>query len=209
MEKFETSFIPKQPLVGGFVEADIPHNKMGFLMFLSILLLVSMIVVTGGLYLYKNFMINKVASLEESMGIAKESFEPESISEMQLFDKRMNVSTQILSTHTVFSPVFTLLSELTIPSIQFTKFLIEPSSDGKNVSVRMSGLAQDYKSIALQSQVYNGPKGKYFKDVVFLNLVLQNDKINKGYVGFDVTFNVDPTLLSYTKSILTNTTSSQ
>jgi hypothetical protein len=61
----------------------------------------------------------------------------------------------------------------------------------------MSGIARDYKSIALQADVFNTNEGRMFKDVVFSNIT--KDKNN--YVTFNVEFNVDPKLLSYGNSI--------
>jgi hypothetical protein len=203
---FQTSFIPKKPLVTSEDIGARPHPRVSILLFLSILLLASMLLSSAVLYVYKSSLIARVASLQESVTLAKESFEPQSIAELQLFDKRMNAAGQILASHTVLSPVFASLADLTIPQVQFTKLAIEPGINGKNFVMRMSGLARDYKSIALQAQVFNGAKGKYFKDVAFSNLVLQNGKQNKGYVGFDISFSVDPALVSYDKTIFTTNT---
>jgi len=183
---------------------DVPHSRMGFLMFVALSLLISMVLMSAGLYLYKNSLVNKVAALQESISLAKNDFQPNAITDLQTFDKRMSAANQILAGHTILSPVFEVLSSLTIPAIQFTKFNLDTGADGKNFTVRMSGLARDYKSIALQAEVFNTSSGKYFKDVVFSNLVLQTDKINKGYVGFDISFTIDPALLSYDKQILTS-----
>jgi hypothetical protein len=204
METFQTSFIPKKPIISAPLIESAPPTRMGLFMFLSILLLISMILASGGFYLYKASLLNKITSLQESIALARESFQADSVAELQLFDKRMNASQQILSGHTVLSPIFSTISSLTIPSIQFTKFSLGSSVDGKSLIVNMSGLAQDYKSIALEAQVFGTPAGKYFKDVVFSNLVLQTGKVNKGYVSFDISFTVDPALTSFDKNILIN-----
>jgi hypothetical protein len=65
--------------------------------------------------------------------------------------------------------------------------------------VRMSGVARDYKSVALQASVFNSAKGRYFKNVVFSNLTKDN---KNGYILFDLDFMVDPALLSYEKNSL-------
>lgn len=183
--------------------------RMNFFLLISIILLFCVAITSIVLFLYKNTLMNNIKGLQQSLSIAKDSFQLESISELQIFDKRMSASNQILASHTVLSPVFSLLSEITIPTIQFTRLSLEPGVDGKTFTARLSGLARSYKSIAVQIDVFNGSKGRYFKNVVFSNLVLQNDKINKGYVSFDLSFTIDPTLISYEKSLIINNNKTQ
>lgn len=183
--------------------------RMNFLLFISIVLILFMAVASVALFIYKNSLMSNIKGLQQSLSVAKDSFQPESISELQVFDKRMSASSQILASHSVLSPVFGLLSDITIPTIQFTRLTLEPSVDGKNFTARLSGLARSYKSIAVQIDVFNSSKGKYFKNPVFSNLVLQNDKNSKGYVGFDLSFTIDPALLSYEKSLITNNSKTQ
>lgn len=197
---FQTSFIPKKPILE---EKPRPINRpINIFSVISTLLFIVAIVSYGGLFFYKHILLSQIEGLQSSLSRAKESFEPETISELQLFDKRISVSKEVIANHTVLSPFFKYLAELTIPNIQYVKFAEELSPAKKGFSVKMSGLAKDYKSIALQAEVFNSAKGKYFKDVVFSNLVLSDDKDKKGYIGFDVAFLVDPSLLSYEKQIL-------
>jgi hypothetical protein len=199
---FQTSFIPKKPLVAG-TEKPVPISRpMGIIAFLSVISVVLVVFLYGGLFLYKNILIKKLNNLHVSLKNSQNSFEPETISDLQLFDKRMSVSKQVISGHIVYSPFFDLLNQLTIPSIQFTKFDETGSLDGKLFNITMSGIARDYSSIAIQAQVFNSDKGKYFKDVVFSNLTLIEDKEKKGYIRFNIAFSVDPTLLSYEKHVL-------
>ena len=92
--------------------------------------------------------------------------------------------------------MFALLGEITIPSIQYTSF--EQQTNDKGFLVSIEGLARDYKSIALQSEVFNSEKGRSFENVLFSNLT--KDKNNN--IGFSLKFNVDPNLLSYEKNDL-------
>lgn len=169
---------------------------------IATLLIIVTIVSYVGLFFYKRILIGQISGLQSSLSRAKESFEPETISELQLFDKRTTVSKQVMSSHIVLSPFFELLGKLTIPSVQYVKFSEEFSPEKNGFYVKISGLAKDYKSIALQAEVFNSKEGKYFKDVVFSNLQLSNSKEDKGYIGFDVTFTIDPSLISFEKNIL-------
>lgn len=199
---FQTSFIPKKPLVADTgVQAPV-SRPLGILNFLSILAVVIVIALYGGLYIYKNILLKNLNNLHISLKASQESFEKDTIEDLQLFDKRMSVSKQVISGHIILSPLFELLNGLTLPNVQFTKFEQTSSVDGRSFLISMSGIARDYRSIALQAQVLNSDKGKYFKDVVFSNLGLADEKDKKGYVKFEISFSVDPTLLSYEKFVL-------
>ena len=189
---FQTSFIPKKP-----IETNDRNTKKPVSIFsiASIIILVVVALASGGLFLYKGYLNSQKDNLSTSLTKIRDSFEKDTINELELFDKRSTAAKELLNSHIVLSPVFELLGSLTIPSIQYTKF--DHETTDKGFIVKMSGLARDYKSIALQADVFNSAKGRYFKNVVFSNLL--KDKNN--YVSFDIEFTVDPSLLSYEKNI--------
>ncbi|MCX6755944.1 MAG: PilN domain-containing protein [Candidatus Nomurabacteria bacterium] len=193
-KSFQTSFIPKKPLLQ---ESYVKSEPMSFFSFIAGVLFVGSLLCFGGLYLYKSFLLNQKSVLEKSLLSSRDSFEPETIKVLELFDLKTNISKQLLSSHTVISPFFNTLSSLTIPSVQYTKFGIDVSEKG--ASVTMTGVALDYQYIALQAQTFNNAKGSYFKNVIFSDLVLKDKK--SGNVSFKISFDVDPALLSYERSV--------
>ncbi|HUC88634.1 MAG TPA: hypothetical protein VMR49_01215 [Candidatus Paceibacterota bacterium] len=191
---FQTSFIPKKP-----VDTEIAAKRSSstsLFKVITILLLIVMGAASGGLFLYKSYLTSQKEVLSSSLAAARDSFEQSTIDELALFDKRTKAAKQILNSHIVLSPMFALLGNLTIPQIQYTKFSQETTDSG--FSVKISGVALDYKSIALQADVFNSSSGRSFKNVVFSNLTKQTNN----YVGFDLAFDVDPALLSYEKNSL-------
>ncbi len=207
---FQTSFIPKKPIVPAPSAAPLstPHTKSIFSI-LSVGLLILVGVTAGGLFLYKNYLTNQKEVLSQSLVRARDSFERDTILELETFDKRMSASKKILTSHIVLSPLFTLIGELTIPSIQYTKFEHQMTDKGL-FYVKMTGTARDYKSIATQSEIFNSSKGRYLKSVVFSNLTTTEVKekdTKKTSIGFNVEFIVDPVLLSYEKNLLVSKTS--
>lgn len=190
---FQTSFIPKKPLA---VDRAIESRPIGLFTFLSVIATVITILMFGGLFLYKNILINQKDDLSKSLAISRDSFESDTIAELDRFDKRSSAAKLILNNHIAISPFFKALDEITIPNIQYTKF---DNQFDKDFSVKMSGLARDYSSIAYQAQIFNSDKGRYFKNVVFSNLTLSDSGPTKGYVSFDISFTIDPSLLDYQK----------
>ncbi len=191
---FQTSFIPKKPITSSGVSKSKPATNL-FMVF-SVLILIVTGVASGGLYVYKNYLIKEKQILSASLEKVRDSFEKDTIDELELYDKRVSSAKQVLNGHIVLSPLFKLLGDLTIAGVQYTKF--DHQTNDKGFFVKMSGIARDYRSIALQADVFNTAKGRSFKNVVFSNLTRNKN----GYVTFDIDFIVDPELLSYQKNLL-------
>lgn len=190
---FQTSFIPKKPVTTTSVPV---RSHTSLFSILAVLLLVLVGLASAGFFFYKSYLIKQKEVLSESLAKARASFEKDTIDTLELYDKRVGAAKQVLSGHLVLSPLFALLGELTLPEVQYTKF--EHTTTDKGFSVKMSGTARDYRSIALQADAFNGAKGRSFKNVVFSNLT----KNKTSGIDFDVEFVVDPALLSYEKNIL-------
>ncbi|MFA6355108.1 MAG: hypothetical protein WCW65_01650 [Candidatus Paceibacterota bacterium] len=193
---FQTSFIPKKPIIANGSSSKSSDTTTSISMVVSVFILVVMLLAGGGLYAYKEFvLVKEKQALSENLKKIKESFNKDTITELEMYDKRTTVVREVLNNHIVLSPLFEKINELTLSSIQYNKF--EHKTTNNVFSVRMSGIASDYKSIALQADVFNTEKGVVFKDVIFSNLT--KDKNN--FVTFELEFNVDPSLLSYSNRI--------
>lgn len=192
---FKTSFIPKKPITSDSKGIGSERSVSAFKV-LTIIILILMIVSSGFLFLYKNYLAKQKDSLSSSILTIKDSFDKDTIDNLNLFDKRVKISKQILNSHIVVYPFFSLLGNLTVPTIQYTRFQYKAISNNE-YNVQMSGMARDYKSIALQSQAFSNNQGRYFKEVVFSNLTRNKNN----YITFDVEFNIDPELLSYQKNL--------
>lgn len=184
----QTSFIPKKPLT----ETSVPRSRpVGILTFVATIIFLASIVAAGGMYFYKSTLIKSVQEKGAQLEIAKNAFEPSLINDLQILDKRIDASSQILGTHIALSPIFDELSRLTLRSIRYTKFSYSIAKDTGVVEVKMSGQATDYNSIALQANAFN--KSTAIRNVVFSNLTLDE----RGKPSFDLTFTVDPSFVSY------------
>jgi hypothetical protein len=90
---------------------------------------------------------------------------------------------------------------ITLQSVRFTGFQVG-IDEKRSVVVSMRGQARDYQSVALQSDQLGKTKG--IRNPVFSGLTLDTF----GRVQFEVTFNVDPALVSYGSASISSDTSS-
>jgi len=193
-QNFQTSFIPKKPIIK---ENAVYAKRISPWFILALLILFFVILVTGALYFYRGVVKKNITSMETSLSLAKNRFEPSKIAELQVLDKRLRASNEILSKHITITPIFKALEQMTMKSVRYTKFSYQLTGDDSSmVEVKMSGEAIGYSSIALQSDLF--AKNKSLIDPVFSNLTLDSN----GNVLFDLDFRVDPSLVNYKKNFI-------
>ena len=194
-QNFQTSFIPKKPIV----EERVTHTEsVGFLFVLSILILFVILLGTGGLFFYKTSVVKNNADMTVSLNNVQNSFEPSKITELQLLDKRLNAANEILSNHIAISPVFAELQKITMETVRFTDFSYNfGTTANANVDIKMSGVATGYRALALQSDLFD--QDKYFINPIFSNLTLDSS----GNVLFDLDFSVPYSFVNYKQALLT------
>jgi len=197
-QNFQTSFIPKKPMIE---KRAIVSRSVGFSVVISMLVLFTVLLATVALYFYKGILTKNLAQMENNLNLAQNRFEPSKITELQVLDKRLRASSEILSKHIAITPIFQTLTDLTMKTVRYTKFGYsfgdENNTPNARVIVKMSGQAIGYRSIALQSDLFT--QNKNLIDPVFSNLTLDNS----GNVLFDLEFSVDPNFVDY-KQMLEN-----
>ena len=173
-------------------------RSIGFFTIISILILFAVLVGAGALYFYKGVVKTNITKMEDNLILARSRFEPSKLTELQVLDKRLRASSEILANHIAITPVFEALSLITMKTVRFTKFSYALSDDkDAKVNIKMSGIAVGYRSVALQSDLF--AKNKNLIQPVFSNLTLDNS----GNVLFDLDFSVDSAFVNYKQMLLT------
>jgi hypothetical protein len=195
-QNFQTSFIPKKPMVE---EKITTRRSMGILVIISIFIFLTMVLVSGGAYFYKGVLTKNITKMKSDLELAKNRFEPSKIAQMKTLDKRLEASNEILSKHIIISPIFQALQEITLKTIRYTDFSYAFTGEGNNkILVKMKGQGIGYRSIALQADLFT--ENKNFIDPVFSGLTLDS----KGNVIFDLEFFVDPSFVDYKQTLKTS-----
>ena len=193
-QNFQTSFIPKKPMIE---ERVVKTRSIGLLNVLSVFILFTILLVTVGLYFYKGIVIKSITQMENTLNLAKNRFEPAKIAELQVLDRRLRASSEILSKHIAVTPIFEALQAITMKTVRYTKFNYDFGQD-KKIIIQMNGMAIGYRSMALQSDLFT--KNKNLIDPVFSNPTLDD----KGNVLFDLEFSVDPSFVDYKQTLETS-----
>lgn len=194
-QNFQTSFIPKKPIVG---ERAVATRSISIFTILSVTLLFTVILATGGFYLSNSNLVKTIKEMENTLELAKGRFTPSKITELQLLDKRLRASSEILFKHITVTPIFQTLADITMKTVRYSKFSYDFTGEKDlKVAIKMSGLAAGYRAVALQSDLF--AKNKNLIDPVFSNLTLDD----KGNVLFELNFSVDLSFVNYKQTLQT------
>jgi len=173
-------------------------RPVGFLAVIAIFILFTIVLATVAFYFYKGVLIKNIIKMENNLNLARNRFEPSKITELQILDKRLRASNEILSKHIAITPIFQALQSITMKTVRYTKFSYDLGAEkNAKITIKMSGLAIGYRSVALQSDLFT--KNKNLIEPIFSNLALDNS----GNVLFDLGFSVDPSFVDYKQMLLT------
>jgi hypothetical protein len=192
--KFQSSFIPRGP-VGTTATISRAGNigSGGIFGFLAIILFVLSVAGSIAVYGYNTYLLSRISQMGADLEAARTTLEPESIKELTQLNTRILTTSELLSKHTVLSPLFDYLESATVRNVRFTQFSYSTTERGLTLS--MGGQARGYTSVALQSDVFN--QSKYLKNPIFGDLNLDKN----GNVIFSFIATIDPSIISYKKQL--------
>lgn len=192
--QFQTSFIPKKALAD---DRAVSARPVSLWTFLATIVFIASVIAAGIVYFMQAGLARGISQKKQQLDTAAGAFEKDFIAEIQTTGRRIGAANEVLGGHIIVSPVFESLQASTLKSVQFTRFTYTTSGSGvgATVQISMSGKAQSYTSIALQSDKL--AENKYIKNPVFSNLTLDE----QSNVIFDLTFSVDPHLVSFGESL--------
>lgn len=186
-----TAFVPKKSFTPS---VPAKKNRVGLLLILSLITFFASILFYVGEYAYKISLVREQDSLRASIDIAKSKFDPGTLEELSKTDGKISSIKDILSHHTSLVPLFSTLEASTLQAVRFRSFSYT-LPDGQAPTVHLTGDANGYAAIALQSDSFN--KTGKIKNIVFADLRLDE----KGRVLFSMNATVDPSLLALSSSV--------
>ena len=189
--KFQTSFIPKQP-----VNAEAPHHTSAaslFFLFAFIIFMASL-ASAGGVFIYGEIIKKNINEGKAQLTLNKNAFDPNTISQITRLNDRINAADSLLKKHKSVSTLFLVLSNSTLKNVRFTDFNYSGVDD--KIVLSMRGQAVSYETVALQAKEFTNPNLKnVFRSPLFGDLTLDT----LGNVSFSFTTGIDPLLVDYYK----------
>lgn len=188
--KFQTSFIPKQPVTE---TSKRPTSSGGGLLFLiGFLFLIISIAAAAGVFIWNKTILANIREGEANLLESKKGFENNTISVYTKLDNRIDVANSLLKKHIKASSIFPKLGMNTLQTVRFTNFSYQHLGNG-NITITMSGEAADYESMALQStQFTSAAASDAFKSPIFSNFSKMGNK-----VVFTFSSGIDPYVTDY------------
>lgn len=185
--KFQTSFIPKQPVT------EAPKRSSGSSVFFLIgfLLLVATTAAGVGAFIWQKTITAQIQKGEKQLEDHKSSFDSNSIAQFTKLDSRIDVAQELLKNHLQVSAIFPKIQNATLKTVRFKNFTYV--NDGGKILISMSGEAKDYEDMALQAKEFTDPNlPNSFQSPIFSNF----SKV-KDIVVFTFSSGIDPYVIQY------------
>ena len=189
--RFKTSFIPKKGPTTSVASASGQRtSKMSVFYLISIIVFIASVALSAATFFYQKVLTNSLIEMNEKLVKAKQIYEPDTIEELKKIDLRIEETKKLISTHISSSAVFSILEDITLEQVSFSKFDYSLSSDN-SASISLSGEAKSFNSVALQSDVFGNDDD--IKNPIFSNITLNDD----GTVSFDFKASIGADSISF------------
>lgn len=199
----QTSFIPKAALTRNMESAP---RSVSFFTVIAIFILFLSVVFWGGTFGYRQILRNRIdapcserstvtgneqsCGLKESINRERQNLDQATTVFLKRLSDKLLIGNELVRTHQTVLPLLTMLEELTLPSIYYTRFAYN------NKTITIEGRASSYEDIAVQTQVLGRDRGR-IKSFIFSDLDLDSF----GNVIFRLILNVEPEVISYTHAL--------
>src|SRR3989338_626883 len=165
----EESLIPKKfptPQYGG--------GGFGIFFRISMIFFLASLLLTAGIYAYRKFLTNNLASQKLVLQKLEIEFEPATIAELERVSGAIAAAGNVLRAHTMSSAVFDMVEASALSTVSFNTFSY---SAEKNI-ITLAGEAASYSDVSAQSSVFEALPA--VESATFGNLSLKET----GTVGF-------------------------
>lgn len=203
--KFQTSFIPKKPLV---TEQKIVTVKSGTNVLMIVGALIFLASLAGAVYsvVWKNVLIKQRDEYKAQLIESQNRFNTTLIENLKKVNTKIDLAKLMLNNHLATPEIFDIISSLTTENVRFNTFsFTAPSKDGEGVKVSLSGVAKDFYTIAFQSDVF-GKSSVYGKQKLLKDPVVSDvSETENGSIKFGFNATINPVDIQYKKLMKENT----
>jgi hypothetical protein len=146
-------------------------------------------VIAAGTFLYTLFLQSEVTAKGQQVIKAQNSVNQSTVDQLVRLQKRLDAATAVMGRHVALTQFFKLLESITAQGVHFDGITIDVADD-RSATISMTGQAQDFNTLAYQSNVFASQK--YIKSAIFSNIT-----VSKGNnVSFSLAANLDPAIVT-------------
>lgn len=186
--KFQTSFIPKKPLVVDSTK-NVPIKSSGggmsVMMIISVILFIASLGGAVASVVWIGVLNKAQDTYKQQLKDSEKRFNISLIEDLKKFSTKIDISKQLFQKHLSVSEIFPIINQLTIETVKFDSFEFSaPDANSDSVQISMQGVAKNYNSIAFQSDVL-GSSDKFGKNKVIKNPVVADlEEDEDGQINF-------------------------
>lgn len=171
-------------------------------MTIASLIFVASLVAAGGMYFWKSTLLSSQERYKEQLVEREKQFNADLIEELKRQNVKIDLAKELLANHIALSQIFDVIGRLTIERVRFLSMDVSAGTAAEGVKISMKGYGADFRSVAFQSDVL-GQLEQYDLRKIVKNPIITDPSLDSaGTVSFGFTATVDPSNLSYTKSIM-------
>ena len=210
-EEKRSAFIPRQASVAP-TRKRTRRSNFGVLSFIGTVALVGVLLLSGGMFLYKQYLDTVLEEQQALLASERNRFSEADIASVREFDRRLDAAAFLLDNRLMVSSVFDAIAPLTMQRVQFRSFLFErhggeggsgQESDGL-IEVVFGGATEEFATLALQAETFA-------QESIFSHLSIEEVTTNASFsnqvddaqaqegapVQFEVRARVLPTRIAY------------
>ncbi|MES3005789.1 MAG: hypothetical protein V4664_02475 [Patescibacteria group bacterium] len=192
--KFQTSFIPKQPVT----ETRVHSSGGNFFFLVSFILFMVSVAIAGAAFLYDQLVENNISKGNAQLRLNENAFDSTTIQQLTRLNDRINAAQNLLRQHIAFSNFFGALERATLRNVVYKNFSYAYGG-GEKISISMLGLAgrgpaSSYETVALQAKAFTDPSLRnVFRSPILTDVALDA----QGNASFSFSASIDPILVSF------------
>ena len=191
--QFQTSFIPKKPILSGTRDSlSSDHSTNLFSVFSTIVFIIALIL-CGALFAYKQLLTQQIQQSNASVLSAKDAFQPDTIRELTDVSSRISATQKLLNSHIAVYQVFDILQLFTLKKVRFSNFDFQNKQGVLAISMNVE--SQSYNALATQLDTFS--KTESVKTPTFTDF----DISDNGNVITRFQATINPVALSYRNAV--------
>lgn len=190
--KFQTSFIPKKPIT---IQEVKTRGSLSIFVLVAVILFLISAGGAVGVILWKQQLLADQEALKANLEERKKQFDFELVDKLKRKNTKIDIAKKLLDNHLSSSDIFSIIENVTVVNVRYKNFDFKaPEQKTENASIKMTGEAKDYPTIAYQSDVL--AKYPYIKNGTLSGITLQKN----GFVSFEFSGAISPSDVLYKKA---------